>query len=96
MVNQFGAHHAGFAGDDEPSVVDRHAVGRSVADQVHFSVVATDLDPRARFNVHGVAKALFTSAQPATPPWSSVVTVHEHDVPFRIDQQCTEGSSRAV
>ena len=96
VVDEFCTHHAGFTRDDEPGVVGGHTVGRSVADQVHFRMVTTDFDPRTRFDVHGVAKALLSAAQTPTASRAAVVAVHQHNVAFGVNQQRTKGSSRTV
>ena len=96
MVDEFRTHHAGLARDDKPSVVGRHTVGRSVADEVHFGVMAADFDPSARRDVHGVAKAFLATAQPSTSSRSTVVTVHQHHVALGVNQQGAEGPAGAV
>lgn len=96
VVNEFRTHHAGLARHDEPGVVGRYAVGCSVANQVHFGVMATDFHTRPGNDVHGVAKAFLSSAQASPSTRSSVVTVHQYYVALRVNQQGPEGAARAV
>ena len=96
VVDEFGAHHAGLARDDEPRVVGWHAVGSSVADEVHLSVVASDLDARPGLDVHRVSEAFISSTQPTTASWATVVAVHQHHVALGVNQQGSKGSSGAV
>ena len=96
MVDEFGAHHARFAGHDEPRALGGHTVGCSVADEVHLGVVTADFDAGSRLDVHSVPEAFLPTAQPATASGAAVVAVHQHDVPLRVHQQGSKGAPRAI
>ena len=96
MVDEFGAHHARFAGDDELCPVGGDAVGCCITNEIHFSMMASNLDTSSRGDAHGVAKAFFATAKASSTTWAAIIAVHEDHVSFRINQQGAKGTARAV
>lgn len=96
MVDEFGAHHARFTGDDEPRLIGRYTVGCCITNEIHFGMVTSDFNACSRGDAHGVAKAFFATAKAPSTAWAAIVTVHEDHVSLGVNQQGAKGTARAV
>jgi deoxyribonuclease-1 len=96
VVDELAAQQTRFAGNDQPGSLGSHPARGRVADHVHLGVMAADLEPGARGNVLSVAKADVAAAEGAATPGTSVVAVHQDDVPSGIHQQSAELTPRAI
>lgn len=96
MVDQLRTQNAWLAGDDKPRPTACDTAGSSVADNVHFRVMAADLHACAGLHTLSISKALFASAQRAATSRPPVVPVHQNHVASGIEQKRTELAARAV
>jgi hypothetical protein len=90
MMNEFGTHHAWFTGDYQPSTLGRNSICCRVTYQVHLGVVTTYLDHRSRPDFLAVPKAYIPTTQLSPSTWTTIVSIHQDHISFRVDQKSTE------
>jgi hypothetical protein len=96
VMDELGAHGAGFAVYDQPGPATGHATGCGIADHVHFCVMAPNFNSGAAGNVLYIAETFVASAQLSSTTRATVVAVHENDVSLGIDQQRPKFSTRTI
>ena len=93
---ELGAHGTRFAGHDEPCVSGCDSIGGGIADDIHFRVVTANFHTGTRLYFHRISQALIPAAELTARSRASVVSIHEYDVPFGIEEEGTKFSSGTI